>query len=203
MNKNPPSAFPKWAILVAIVGVFALPILIAGLWYMNVNQWGVGRTMNYGHLITPPIRLHIATLPLIVGHGHLTSRYFRGRWTLVYIGGVKCTPDCRAALYATRQIRLALGEDIRRVQRLYVVTGEPQKLGFLEVEDPDLTIVRAEGTRGGRFIHQFFKAANAHSGERIYLVDPMGNLMMSYPAAVNPHGLMRDLKRLLSVSEIG
>ncbi|EQD41337.1 conserved hypothetical protein, membrane or secreted, partial [mine drainage metagenome] len=194
MNKRPASAFPTWAILVAIAGVFVLPILIAALWYMNVNQWGVGRTTNYGHLITPPIQLHIEPLPLIVGHGHLMSRYFRGRWTLVYIGGSKCTPDCRAALYATRQIRLALGEDIRHVQRLYVVTGEPQKLGFLEDEDPDLTIVRAEGAKGKRFIHQFFKAADAHLGGRIYLVDPQGHLMMSYPAAVNPHGLMRDLK---------
>ncbi len=202
MNQRAVSTFPKWAIVVAIVGVFALPVLIAGLWYMNVNQWGVGRTMNYGHLITPPVRLRIAALPLIVGHGHLTTRYFKGRWTLVYIGGAKCTPDCRAALYATRQIRLALGEDIRRVQRLYVVTGVPQKLGFLEVEDPDLTIVRAQGTIGRHFTRQFFKAADAHLGARIYLVDPLGNLMMSYPAAVNPHGLMRDLKRLLSVSGI-
>jgi hypothetical protein len=202
MNKRPASAFPKWAVLVAIVGVFALPVLIATLWYMNVNQWGVGRTLNYGHLITPPLRLQIDRLPLVVGKGHLTRRYFKGRWTLVYIGGAKCTPDCRAAIYATRQIRLALGEDIRKVQRLYLVTGEPEKLGFLEVEDPDLTIALAKGGPGQHFIRQFFKAAHAHLGQRIYLVDPLGNLMMSYPAAVNPHGLLRDLKRLLSVSEI-
>lgn len=202
MNQPSARTFPKWALWVALVGVFALPFLIAVLWYLNVSQWGVGRTMNYGHLVTPPVPLKVASLPLVLGHGHLTSQYFKGRWTLVYIGGTDCTPDCRAALYATRQIRLALGENIRRVQRLYIVTGEPQKLGFLEVEDPDLTIARAQGSQGKHFMRQFFKAAHAELGQRIYLVDPMGNLMMSYPAAVNPHGLMRDLERLLSVSEI-
>jgi hypothetical protein len=202
MNAPRHLSFPKWAIWVALIGVFALPIMIAGLWYINVDQWGVGTTTNYGDLITPPVRLRIEPLQWITGPKVYGSRYFHGRWTLVYIGGANCNPDCRAAIYATRQIRLALGEEIRRVQRLYVVTHHPQKLAFLKVEDPDLTIALARGRAGRDFIRQFFKAAHARLGQRIYLVDPMGNLMMSYPAAVNPAGLLRDLKRLLSVSAI-
>ncbi len=202
MNAPRQSFFPRWAIWVALIGVFALPLMIAGLWYINVEQWGVGKTTNYGNLITPPVKLRITPLEWITGPQAYGPRYFHGRWTLVFIGGANCNPDCRAAIYATRQIRLALGEQIRRVQRLYVVTHHPRKLAFLKVEDPDLTIVVAHGRPGHDFIRQFFKAAHAHLGQRIYLVDPMGNLMTSYPASVHPAGLLRDLKRLLSVSEI-
>ena len=39
--------------------------------------------------------------------------------------------------------------------------------------------------------------------DRIYVVDPLGNLMMSYPAGADPNGIRKDLARLLRVSRIG
>jgi hypothetical protein len=38
---------------------------------------------------------------------------------------------------------------------------------------------------------------------RVYLVDPLGNLMMSYPADMNPKGMQTDLKKLLKNSWAG
>ena len=39
--------------------------------------------------------------------------------------------------------------------------------------------------------------------QRLYIIDPLGNLMMSYPPDINPRGIMKDLKKLLKFSRIG
>jgi hypothetical protein len=39
--------------------------------------------------------------------------------------------------------------------------------------------------------------------ERIYLVDPLGNLMMRFPRDPDPKLMMKDLSRLLKASQIG
>jgi len=49
---------------------------------------------------------------------------------------------------------------------------------------------------------QAFVEAEQGSGW-IYLVDPLGNLLMRYPTTVKPGGMLKDLKRLLRLSKIG
>ena len=39
--------------------------------------------------------------------------------------------------------------------------------------------------------------------DTVYVVDPLGNLMMSYDARQDPRGLLEDLKKLLRLSHIG
>ncbi len=186
-------------IILAIVAVFLLPVLMAGLWYANIHDWGY-ETMAHGHLVTPPVALHPPPLPLALGPGRLSPSYFRGRWTLVYAGRPDCLPDCREALYATRQIRLAMGVDITRVQRIYLVLGHPTKTGFLEVEDPDLTVVDAATPSGRRFVGRLLRAGHARLGKAIFVVDPEGRLMMTYPAGADPMVLLHDMQRLLSLA---
>jgi hypothetical protein len=37
----------------------------------------------------------------------------------------------------------------------------------------------------------------------VYLIDPLGNLMMSYAADARPKGMLEDLKKLLRLSHVG
>jgi hypothetical protein len=187
-------------IILAIVGVFLLPFLIAALWYANIHDWGY-ETMPHGRLVSPPLALRPPPLRFaLVRHGRLSPSYFRGRWTLMYIGRPDCLPDCREALYATRQIRLAMGVNITRVQRIYLVMGHPTKTGFLEVEDPDLTVVDADTPRGRRFVARILRTVHGRVGREIYVVDPEGRLMMTYPAGADPMILLHDMQRLISLS---
>jgi hypothetical protein len=185
-------------VILAVVAVFLLPFMIAVLWYANVHDWGY-ETIPHGRFVTPPVALHPPPLPFALGHGRLSPSYFRGRWTLMYLGRPDCQPDCREALYATRQIRLAMGVDITRVQRIYLVLGRPTKTGFLQVEDPDLTVVDAATPSGRRFVARLLHAAHTSLGHEIYVVDPEGRLMMVYPAGADPMVLLHDMQRLLSV----
>jgi hypothetical protein len=37
----------------------------------------------------------------------------------------------------------------------------------------------------------------------VFVVDPLGNLMMRFDVAQNPKGLLQDLEKLLKLSHIG
>ena len=41
---------------------------------------------------------------------------------MLYVGDGACDPECRKALYLTRQSRIALNKDMDRVQRVFLVT---------------------------------------------------------------------------------
>ncbi len=188
--------FRQLGIPVLILVAVTAPLVLAVVVYLRPGWFAFGHT-NHGHLVRPPVKIHEDPLPRLFASGTLREGYFHGRWTLVYIGGHDCRADCKAALYATRQARLATGEQMRRVQRLYVVRGNgktPPELGGLR---SDLTVVEASGAKGRSFTHQF-TAVQAAGG--IYVVDPNALLMMTYPERANPEGLLKDLRHLVNVN---
>ncbi len=129
----------------------------------------------------------------------------RGKWTLIYIGSGDCAEPCREALYNLRQIRLALGKDMGRVQRLFFYGGACCDDQFFAAEHPDLLLASADPATRAALLAVFptYDGTAADAAGRSYLVDPLGNLMMSYPADAAPKGMLKDLKRLLRLSHIG
>lgn len=185
-----------WIPLLIAVVVLA-PLVMAVLVYFQPGWFSFGHT-NHGRLVRPPVRIRAAPLPRAFAKGPLPADYFRGSWTLVYIGGPHCGAPCRAALYATRQARLAAGEDMRRVQRLYVVRGRSDARAYLRRFQPDLTVAEEATTDEGRQFVRQFTAVQPAGG--IYVVDPNGLLMMTYPPGSDPAGLLQDLRRLLNAN---
>ncbi|MGH8226177.1 MAG: SCO family protein [Gammaproteobacteria bacterium] len=195
---------PRWrrrAIPLLIGIVVLIPLALAALLYVQPAWFTFGHS-NHGRLIRPPVRINVTALPQAFTASKLPADYFRGHWTLVYVGGAHCGADCREALYVTRQIRLGTGNDIRRVQRLYVVRAERgDATGFLRGAHPDLAVVEATGAAGRRLATQFTDTdVNADAGANIYIVDPRGLLMMSYPVKAKPLGLLQDLRHLLTAN---
>jgi hypothetical protein len=99
----------------------------------------------------------------------------------------------------TRQVRISVNKDMSRVQRVLVVRELPAGLDKLRAEHPDLLIAMASGDAWRDLVAQFAKAPDS----AFYLVDPLGNLMMHYPAQVPPKGVLKDLRKLLKASQIG
>jgi hypothetical protein len=182
----------------ALIGIAAVaPVVVAVLLYVHPAWFALGRT-NHGRLLNPPVKIHMTTLARPLAGSPLPRDYFHGSWTMVYVGGPHCDPDCREALYVTRQIRLGMGRSIRRVQRLYVVRGtHVPKPKALHAAHPDLAMALAAGSAGQRFAAQFTDRAESAS---IYLVDPRGLLMMTYPVNDPPLGLLKDLRHLLKAN---
>jgi hypothetical protein len=99
-----------------------------------------------------------------------------------------------------RQTRLALNTDMTRVARVLLAGSLTPALEMLAREYPGLTVLDARAPQGSALLAQFPDGARAHT---LFVVDPLGNLMMSYDARTNPRGLLDDLRKLLRLSHIG
>jgi cytochrome oxidase Cu insertion factor (SCO1/SenC/PrrC family) len=163
-----------------ILAVCVAPAVIA--WLAYEQGWGSGRAANYGELVQPR-RLD----------GPLAA--LRGKWVLVTFDDASCAPPCERKLYVVRQARLALGKDAGRVERLWLLIGSGQ---------PGTRLLAA--IEGARVVASSAELERAFAGDvrsHIYLVDPLGNLMMRYPSDADPARLIRDLERLMKYSSIG
>lgn len=157
--------------------VCAAPLVLGTAAYLL--RWSPGTPSNYGELVPPT---PVAGL-----------EWLRGKWVLVMFDAGACDARCEEKLYFMRQVRRAQGKDMNRVERLWVVTDGAK---------PRTDIVPGiEGT----LIHMQPVAA-AFAGpviEHIYLVDPLGNLMMRFPRDPDPSRMIKDLQRLLRYSRFG
>jgi hypothetical protein len=184
--------------LAALAALFLLPLGLAFFTYYG-SGWRPAGRVNHGVLITPARPLPPLTLPRVsLAAAHGTP--LRGKWSLVYVGNGACDSACRQALYVMRQTRLALNNDMTRLQRLFLASGDCRACGRLARADPGLDVLDAGGAAGTALLREFPTPGREHS---LFVVDPLGNLMMSYDVRGDPHGLLEDLKKLLKLSHIG
>ena len=146
--------------------------------------WHGGKAANYGELIPPRTLEGAAFVPL------------RGKWVLVTFDPAACPAECERRLYVVRQARRAQGEGAERIERLWLVTdgGRPGPGLLAAIEGSRVAPARDAGD---------LKAFPGDRLEHVYLVDPLGNLMMRYPREPDPRKLIKDLERLLKVSRFG
>ena len=189
--------------LATLAGLFLLPLLFAFYMYY-ATDWRPVKRVNHGTLITPARPLPAVHLPQInisdSDPAVPAAHEFKTRWSLVYIGAGNCDEPCRQALYVMRQTRLSLNNDMSRVERVFLTTGNCCAREFLAHEHQGLVVLDAANAEGTRLLREFPADGRPYS---VFIVDPLGNLMMSYDARQNPKGLLEDLQKLLRLSHIG
>ncbi|HKR37675.1 MAG TPA: hypothetical protein VJT10_22720 [Steroidobacteraceae bacterium] len=185
-----------------VVALFFAPLALAFLLYYGGSGWRPPGSTNHGELISPARPLPSVALPT-PGGATLAAETWHGKWTLLYVGDGRCDGRCRAALVLMRQTRLALNKDMTRVQRIFLATGNCCDRAYLDAEHPGLTLALADNDAGATLLAAFPDAGPATDGS-IYVVDPLGNLMMRHPPEPPPaEGLLEDLRKLLKLSHIG
>jgi hypothetical protein len=192
-------------LLVGLGVLFFAPLAVSFYLYYGPSGWRPDRRVNHGDLIDPPRPLPDVSLPILGRDaGPTKSDFLKGKWTLLYVGPGSCSARCRSDLYNTRQVRMALNRDMDRVQRVFIADGECCDRQFLEAQHPDLVTVRATpGAAPLLGLLPTFDGVAAVAADRIYVIDPLGNLMMSYAPDAKPKGMLEDLKRLLGLSHVG
>lgn len=180
--------------LLALAAFFALPV-VAG-YVAFFFDWVPGSAANYGTLI-PARPLPDATLQGGDQRPFKMSE-LRGKWLLVQFDAGACDDYCERKLYFMRQVRKALGKDMTRVERVWLLT---------DAKAPKPRLLEAiEGTRLARAMGNAFPdefPADRSRADHIYLVDPVGNLMMRFPRDPDPSRMLKDLQRLMKVSGLG
>jgi hypothetical protein len=177
--------------LLLVAGAFLLPILASLAAYRFLRP---EPTANYGELLLPPAA--IASHAFARGGGRFGFSELRDRWVLVASDSGACAAQCIEKLAAMRQVRLALGRNAARLERVFVVDDlrapDPAALAGFE------GMVVATTPQG---LQLPLGAANDRA--HIYLVDPHGNVILRWPAKPDLRRMYRDLERLFKASQIG
>jgi hypothetical protein len=189
--------------LVLIFVLFLIPPVAAWVAWQYLGSRGVEATTNAGTLVSPARPLRVSGLRLADG-SPLTDADLQGRWTYVVFAPDGCDERCERQLYLTRQVRLATNKDMQRVQRLLVLGAEPAPAVAqrLAADHTDLKWL-VQGAQATPLLRDFRGDGFGPEGAQYFLVDPLGNLMMSYDLEVPSKGVLKDLQKLLKVSQIG
>lgn len=194
--------------LLLLLVLFAAPVVAAYTLYFWAPQgWQPQGRTNQGQLVTPPRPMVELALQDLAGQ-RVDQGVFADKWTLLMLGPAACGDICQQRLYDTRQVRTALGKNTLRVQRILLLTDQDGAQALqqnLAVEHPDLKLLAAEGGQLAAVIQQFTTPERdpLQNPDDIYLLDPHGNWLMVYRPEDPAKGLLKDLKKLLRLSNIG
>jgi hypothetical protein len=180
--------------LLLLLVIFVAPLAFA-FWLYYGSNWRPAQRTNHGALINPAIAL--PALPI----GGVSINALRGKWSLVVVGAGEsgCDDGCRVALVYARQTWLSLGKLAPRVQRV-LLAGELCCNGnYLHAEHDGLAVAQLPD----RAVATLRAAIPSPHDQTIFVVDPLGNLMMRYDVRQDPKGLREDLTNLLELSHIG
>jgi cytochrome oxidase Cu insertion factor (SCO1/SenC/PrrC family) len=190
--------------LLLVVFVFLLPVVSAT--YLYVTGWRpTGKSLQHGELVQPARPVSNVELISVDGAPYRLST-LHGKWALVYFGPLPCAPDCQNNLYKIQQVRLAQGRDAARVERVMIMTdGDAAALREIMRQYPGLIAVHGARASLQVLMRDFASSPGTAldvSG-RVYLIDPIGNLVLRYAPDADPSGMRKDLARLLRLSQIG
>ncbi len=188
--------------LVLLVALFAAPLLIAYALYYG--GWRSLPAPTHGDFLDPARPVGDAALRALDGAAASFDQ-LRGKWNLIYFGKAACLKPCRDNLYNLKQVVASLDKNAARVNRVFIVTDGGKPPADVLGDYRGTLVFTAAREALLRLADDFTLPAGSPlaSLDRIYLVDPLGNLVLSYPAGADPAGLRKDLARLLRASRIG
>jgi cytochrome oxidase Cu insertion factor (SCO1/SenC/PrrC family) len=152
--------------------------------------------VNYGDLMDAR---QLPRTPLTLADGGTFSlKQLEGKWLFIVVDDVACDAYCEKKLWQIRQVRKTQGKYPERIERVWLMTGQGDPAQRLRSEFDGTWLVKAVDNKVLGAL-PFAGAITDH----IYLVDPLGNLVLRYPRDADPSRMRKDLERLLKVSRIG
>jgi cytochrome oxidase Cu insertion factor (SCO1/SenC/PrrC family) len=165
-----------WLVAAVCFGPFAAALF---LYYGRFGQTWLPQLPGSRELLAQPV----AVPPEWQGGG-------AGEWQLIYARMASCEQQCAQHLARLQQVQVALGRDQDRVQRALWHVGELPDL------DPKL-VTHALDDDVGRGVAKALNVERLNDG-RVFVANPRGLVIVSYPPDVEQKELLRDLKRLLT-----
>ena len=192
----PNQAQGRWKLLLVLL-VCASPLIFSYLTYYVIKP--SGRT-NYGTLIDPRQYPLPALGTTALDGKPLALDAYKGKWVMLKVAPGECLQQCKDQLVAMRQLRLMQGKDRERVERVWLVTdAAPLDTMLMKViEGTRMLRVKPEAVNAWLPIEQ-----GGNVSDHIYLIDPLGNLMMRFPKNADPAKVKKDIGKLLKASAIG
>ena len=190
------SPHARWKML-GVLLVCAAPVVASYFTYYVVRPEG---RKNFGELIQPQHPMPALTTTAMDGSDPAPLTALKNQWLLVSVGSGACDTTCQNYLYLQRQMRESLGKEKQRLDWVWLVTDNATPPAALLPALQQATMRRVDG----QALAQWLAPAAGHAlSEHLYVVDPMGNWMMRFPAGMDASAAAsakRDLERLLRAS---
>lgn len=194
----PLSHWRRYRTLYLLLAVCVAPVLASYTAYYILPP--SGRT-NYGALVEPQRPLPPLDLLRLDGSA-VAAGSLRGSWLMVQVDSGACDPACERKLWQMRQVRLTTGKDADRVQRVWLIVDDAALTTMVIREYDGTLFLRARADEVAAYLPLPDEPA-AKLVDHIWLIDPLGNLMMRWPKDGDPNRMKKDLIRLLKASGIG
>lgn len=192
------SHWRRYRILYLLLAVCAAPVLAS--YYLYYFAPPAGRT-NYGELVLPQRPLPPLALRTLDG-APFDAATLRGRWVMLHVDSGRCAEACQGKLWNMRQVRLATGKERDRIERLFLIDDDAPLTTLVMREYEGTRFLRAERSELTRFL-ELPQVEGARLEDHVWLIDPLGNLMLRWPPAADPSRMRRDMERLLRASRVG
>lgn len=196
MEANKSKATGRWKLFLVVL-ICASPMIASYLTYFVIKPQS--RT-NYGELIDP--RSHpMPSLGSTSLDGKPTELdAYKGKWIMLQADGGECAEKCRTKLFQQRQLRLTTGKEMERIERVWLVTDDKPVDTTLLREYDGTRVLRADPAK----LRQWLPVEEgAGIADHVYMIDPLGNLMMRFPKNPDPNKMKKDISKLLRASSIG
>lgn len=188
----------RYRMLYLLLAVCVAPVVASYTAYYLLPP--EGRT-NYGTLIEPQRPLPALSLRQLDG-AIVPAVNVRGNWTMLQVDRGDCDARCEKKLWQMRQVRLTTGRDADRVQRLWLIVDDAPLAAMLMREFEGTRFLRARTEELAGFL-PLPERPGATLADHIWLIDPLGNLMLRWPKDADPNRMKRDLAKLLKASRVG
>ena len=185
----------RWK-MIAVLLICAAPVIASYLTYYVIKPEG---RRNFGELINPQRQLPdlVATT---LGKESVNLTALKGQWLLVSVAGAACDDACSRHLYLQRQIRESLGKEKDRLDWVWLIPDDAPVAEQLRPALKDATVLRAPLSGLSAWLSP---AKGQQLNDHLYLVDPMGNWMLRFPAHLDMDSAAkakRDIDRVLRAS---
>ena len=184
--------------LISMLIFFVTPIVVVITMYkLDWRPQGA----SVGELVVPPRLLNMNQALLFNNGKQVPADIWKDKWSMLYVTG-DCDETCRGKLHAMRQLHVSLYKEIPRMQRVLVTTS--QDVAAIHEAYPELLIVNQPQVEISALSEQFqINETPALSANRIYLIDPLGHLMMSFAPSTDAALIRKDITRLMKYSWAG
>lgn len=202
-NQDPRKVKPLLVLGLLFV-VFMGPMLFAWGMYKRADNVSFNY-MNHGELVLPPVPVEDLHLTDLRDHQAYPMTKIAGKWSVAYLLPDICSEYCHQNLYNIRQVHTALGKDANRVQRMvwFLPHQNNQVNSFIDETYPDVAQTTLYEDSFKLYLDPLVDSTERVEMGAFYIIDPVGNIMMAYAGDMPPKSIMKDLKRLLKVSQIG
>lgn len=186
----------RWMLWVVLL-VCASPMIAS---YFTFYVLKPEKRNNYGTLIDQRAHPIPAMATTTLDGKPVALEQFKGKWVMLMVAPGTCDEACRKQLFAMRQLRLMQGKEQDRIERVWLI-NDKEPLDTIVIREFDGThMLRADAQAVANWLPA---DPGTKVTEHIYMIDPLGHLMMRFPKDPEPRKVYKDINKLLKASSVG